>query len=131
MRSVELLRARLSNLAAYKSFALRSFLAGADLHKFSLICGLLICHQFDVGFKGLMPDKSQRQIRGQRKDRQIRECKRTARRAEIQGNFRFPSIDSKLEPEKRNVTKCRVRATIVSYTNLKLSADICADRIAK
>ena len=57
MRSVELLRVRLSNLAAYKSFALRSFLAGADLHKFSLDCGLLICHQFDVGFKGLIPRK--------------------------------------------------------------------------
>ncbi len=57
MRSVELLWARLSNRAAYKSFALRSLLADADLHKLSLDCGLLICHQFDVGFKGLIPRK--------------------------------------------------------------------------
>src|ERR1700680_3596626 len=57
MRSVELLRARVSNRAPHKSFALRSFLAGADLHEFSLDCGLLICHQFDVGFKGLIPRK--------------------------------------------------------------------------
>src|SRR6202049_665708 len=57
MRSVELLVSAVKPSCSYKSFASRSFLAGADLHKFSLDCGLLICHQFDVGFKGLIPRK--------------------------------------------------------------------------